>query len=143
MTQRKGQSLVFEQVLLFAIGVAIFIVMLSIFSVLRGVWNVQAATDKLDTVSREVATGILSVATDPADFTLRTLVIPRDIAGEVYRIQLVGEKLQLDLSLPSLDLSRDSDLFSLGSTYTLVDSNVWSLHGRLTIKKVGTTISIN
>ena len=139
---RKGQSVVFEQVLLFSVGVALFVFLFAVFSGLRGIWNTQAANDKLDAVTDQIAGTIVQVAGDPGQDSLHTVLIPKTVAGESYKVELDANGIVIRLETGPYHIVKDSALFSLPQAYTFAPSTAWSVRGKLTVKKSGSTISI-
>jgi hypothetical protein len=133
-----GQGLIFELVLLFSIAIAIFFVLLSVFSIYQGHFTVVSIDDQLRGIRNLVATSILKMAGQEGDGAL-SFDIPARIGDELYKIELTDSGL--NVSTLSRHLSVFSALYNLNETYAL-SGRVVSSAGRILINKNGNTITI-
>ena len=84
----KGQSVIFEEVLLFGISVAIFIVAFAIFQMYQMNFSSDSLADHTRTV-RDMVLGHIVELTRLGDLNASiTLRIPREISGEYYDISI-------------------------------------------------------
>ena len=133
--KRKGQVIVFEQVMLFAISVTLFLVSISVFSVYQNYYLDVGTENQLDEVKEWVASSILRVAiNDQAESTV-IIHIPREIGGAVYSVQLTEDQLVIRNLLT--DQITTAYLYGLSESYQFdTQSNpVTSNKGKLTIVK--------
>jgi hypothetical protein len=84
----KGQMLVFEQVLLFFIGVVILISCYALFSSYEKQFLTSTTNDQLESVKDYVATTILEMCKQGVSNSSSVLRIPKTINGKYYTISL-------------------------------------------------------
>lgn len=136
----KGQSLVFEQVLLFGFSVAIFIAAVLVFNIYQDYFLSVSHNNQLDEAGELVKSQILKLSQfSDSSNALITLTVPRSING-VYEIRLDQEGIEVE-NLLTQELSH-SQLFSLNETYGLSGS-VTSENGKVLIKKEANQITIS
>jgi len=124
--------IVFEQVMLFAISVTLFLVSISVFSVYQNYYLDVGTENQLDEVKEWVAASILRVAiNDKAESTV-IIHIPREIGGAVYRIDAGGQKIIVTNLLT--EQTTEAFLYGLNDMYTF-SGEVTSNKGKLTIVK--------
>jgi len=137
--RRKGQMLVFEQVMLFAIGVAIFAICFASFSAYESYFAETGNADQLDQVRDYVAYAIVKssegLGVTSSYFTIQ---IPKSIGGEIYRVSLSPLGLNVT-ALPSMKYSFTS-LYNLGETTEFRESEVMSTSGMIVLYKNGNKI---
>ena len=134
-----GQMMVFEQVMLFAIGVAIFIICFASFSAYESYFAETGNADQLDQVRDYVAYAIVKssegLGVTSSYFTIQ---IPKSIGGEIYRVNLSPIGLNVT-ALPSMRYSFTS-LYNLGETTEFKESEVMSTSGMIVLYKNGNKI---
>lgn len=132
---KKGQILVFENVLIFTIGVTIFIMSFAVFSIYQTQFTYQGTSDQMGQIRDYITSSILMVAEKPADSSV-TLQIPKTISGEPYEIILSPE----GLNVTSRFGHRFSSLYSIQLDFQ--ERAVPSTRGRITLKREGDQINI-
>lgn len=139
--ERKGQSLIFEQVLLFSFSVAIFIAAFTIFSFYQDFYVSSSSNNHLDQTKEWISSQILKTAEQSESTqSLFILPIPKKIENNVYVIRLTNEGLEVENIISNTTAS--STLYSLGENFTL-SGNVSSINGRITIKREDKQIIIS
>lgn len=138
LMSRKGQSLIFEQVLLFGISVAIFLIFFSIFNIYQVVYIQQGNFNHLDEAKEWVSANILKVAEKNAT-TFLIIPIPRLLGEAVYEVKLESKGLTLTNILTNE--KKFSNLYLLNQTHSM-NGTVNSIKGKITIKKEGNQIII-
>ena len=138
---KKGQSLIFEQVLLFGISVALFVVMFAVFTIYQGYFLSVGGDNQLDEVKEWVSGNILKLAEKDANSSV-TIPIPRTIESEAYVItaDFLGPNPGLKIKHPSK--TKTSSLYSL-NTYFSISGSVASVGGKIIIKKENNQIIIS
>lgn len=137
---KKGAVLVFEQVMLFMIGVAIFISLFAVFSTYQTHFNRISAQDQLSEVNNIISSRILIMSQEDKNTNISvSLSIPRTVGGMDYKIELFEDGLNVS--------TIDKGIFSFSSLYNLNSSfylagRVLSTSGRLVIYKNGNRIII-
>ncbi|MBM3304224.1 MAG: hypothetical protein FJY76_03930 [Candidatus Aenigmarchaeota archaeon] len=135
----KGQMLVFEQVLLFAIGVLIFVICFASFSAYEGYFVQTGNEDQLVQVRDYIAYAVVKASEGwngtNSYFTIR---IPKTIGGEIYRVRLWPGGLNVTM-LPSMKYSF-TGLYGLNATAEFKESEVTSTSGMIVLYKNGNKI---
>ncbi len=132
MRRLSGQSLIFEQVLLFGIGVGIFVVLFAAFAVYQNYFVSINLHNQLDEVKDVVVLNVLKLI-EKENVTAHVVVeIPRRISDEGYEIVLSNNGLNVTSLLTGI--SKFSSLYGLNESYNLTGS-VMSIFGRLIIYK--------
>lgn len=139
MARRKGQAQVFEQVLLFAIGVMIFIVCFASFSAYQSYFVDAGNTDQLIQIRDYIAYAIVKASEgwNTTDSYI-TLEVPKTIGDEMYRVKLWPKGLTITM-LPSMR-SNFTELYGINLTTELIESEVPSSYGRIVLYKNGNKI---
>jgi hypothetical protein len=83
----KGQSPIFEQVMLFSISIAIFIICLSIFHIYEVYFTDIMMEDQLTGVKDFITSNILTLSKKNENFSMK-LEIPGRILNQIYEINL-------------------------------------------------------
>ena len=92
---RKGQILVFEQVLLFGVSVAIFVACFAIFQLYQSHFGSIAVNDHTKAVRDMIYTHIIEL-TRFGDMNASIIVkIPKEISGEYYKVQLTDTAINI------------------------------------------------
>src|SRR3989338_7917450 len=81
--KRSGQTVVFEQVLLFAVGIVIFLACFAVFSIAQGYYTDAAARDQMGQV-RELIAGEVQALAGGGNSSNGSaeLAVPREVQGE-------------------------------------------------------------
>jgi hypothetical protein len=131
--------MVFEQVLLFAIGVLIFVICFASFSAYESYFAETGNADQLDQVRDYIAYAVVKASegwsSTNSYFTIR---IPKNIGNEIYRVRLFPGGLNVTL-LPSMKYSF-TGLYWLNATTEMADSEVTSTSGMIVLYKNGNKI---
>lgn len=145
----KSQTAVFEQVLMFTIGVSIFIIYLAVFNIYQNYYIDASSNDQLTEVKSLITSHIEKMilldepfirgATDNTVNATYLITIPRHIGNQIYKIDLSNEGI--NISSIGTRASKSSSLLNLNETYTF-NGRVISGSGKLTIIKRGTEIKI-
>jgi len=138
--KRKAQAIIFENVLIFTIGVAIFIVCYAVFNIYQYTYFGPIGTaDHLEGTADYIASYILLLAENPGVNSSLEINIPISAGPEQYNIKLSSNGLNLTTAS---GMSRTSPLFGLNRSFVLT-GEVTSAEGRITLKKRGNQISIS
>lgn len=136
----KGQSYVLEQLMLFSLGIAIFMVFFSAFTVYRDYFQSTTNADQIDQVKDYLTAYVLKAAQNERNVTSSfTVNIPKTLSGEPYKIEVTGS----DLVITGIGskIVRKSNLYNLTSSYD-ISGQTTSMSGRITIKRTGDKINI-
>jgi len=132
MRKLSGQSLIFEQVLLFGIGVGIFVTLFVAFGVYQMYFSDMSVNNQLSEIKDVVVLNIIRL-TEKENVTANFMMeIPRRVGDEGYEITLSNSGLVVR-SLIS-DVTKTSSLYGLNETYNMSGS-VMSVFGRFIIYK--------
>ena len=138
MGSRKGQTLIFEQVLIFSISVAIFAASFMVFSSYQGHYTSITSEDHMKEVKDFVTSNIIKIG-ESGDFNSTIIAsIPQTIGSGPYDLVLTKDSLTINL-----DDGR-SDYFSmetLNKTFKL-SGKMTSSSGTIVIYKTGDSIII-
>jgi len=138
----KGQSLIFEQVLLFSMSVTVFIISFAVFNIYQGYFLSVGGENQLDQVKEWVSANILKLAEKgTAGTSSVTIPIPRTIENTAYTIELSSADLTVKTTVPPVK-TKISTLYSLNSYFTFSPAKVPSVNGKITIKKENNQIII-
>ncbi len=139
----KAQIIVIEQVLLFGMGVAIFLICIMAFNIHNSYFSTIAANDQLNELSAVISSNIvkLSQLEENTDSFI-TMDIPEKIANREYTIKL--DSSGLEITLHGLEeLSKSCSIFSLEQSDLIFKSGeVYSKSKMLMIYKKGNEIII-
>lgn len=135
----KGQNLVFERVMLFAIGVAIFIACFAVFDSYQKYYTIVGRDDQLSSLGAHVSFAILDAAkkSNSTEATIK-LDIPPVIGGENYILSLTQQGLNITMTH-----SKRHELFhlyGLNESFKFGGEKVLSRGGELLIYKKGNLI---
>ncbi len=135
----KGQMLVFEQVLLFAIGVLIFVICFASFSAYESYFAETGNTDQLTQVREYIAYAIVKASEGwGSTDSYLTILIPKSIGNEIYRVRLSPKGLNVTM-LPSMKYSF-TGLYWLNATTEMIESEAVSTSGMIVLYKNGNKI---
>jgi hypothetical protein len=133
----KAQSLIFEQVLLFMISVAIFIVCFALFQIYESYFTSIALNDQVKAVRDLISSQVLQLIKYEGVDVSTSLRIPKRIGGELYYMSFTGSGLHI--STQQSGIAATSDFFRLGDTYSFY-GNSTSAKGEIIIYKSGNNI---
>ena len=140
-SRKKAQVQVFEQVLLFAIGVMIFLASFAAFSAYQNYYVNMGNSDQLIQVREYIAYAVFKTSELGDDIeSYTTLDIPRTIGGETYVIELSENGLVIT-TIPS-DEKSHAGLYGLNETFQFLESKVISSAGKVVLYKNGDKIII-
>ena len=135
----KGQTMVFEQVLLFAIGVFIFIVCFASFSAYQSYFVDTGNADQITQIRDYVAYAVVKASEGwNSTRSYMTIEIPKNIGNEIYKVSLSPAGLNVT-TLPSMK-SSFTGLYWLNTTTELVGSEITSTSGVIVLYKNGDKI---
>ena len=136
----KGQTLVFEQVLLFRLGVVILIASFSLFMMYQTYYISETTQDQLTQVKEYTLSHIIKLCEKNEIESTVVLSIPKIIGNGFYRISLSNVGLNLTLE-PEGTLSEFSTLYGFNETFSF-GGMVVSDRGKIVIYKKGNSIII-
>lgn len=137
---RKAQTVIFEQMILFAIGVSIFITCFAVFNMYQGYFVSLSMNDQLGQMKNWVSSHILRLIQNEDSNSSIILEIPRRIGGEEYEIQISADGINVTSLLTMT--SKKSPLFNLDEKYGF-SGTANSIKRRFIIYKKGNEIIIS
>ena len=131
---RKGVSLIFEQVMLFVVGVVIFIISLSIFNTYERYYTETIVVNQIENIQQDIVSNLLTFYyNDEINSTLR-MSVPEMVGSEHYdiRINQSGLSLTTKVSRKSsfAPLSRINDTFILSGGFSTVHGSEFLIYKR-------------
>jgi len=132
MRRLLGQSLIFEQVMLFAIGVAIFVALFAVFMVYQNYFASVNLQNQLDEVKDVIVSNIMKLSEKKNVSAYIVMDIPREISEEGYEIILSDKGLNVTSLITGV--WKFSSLYGLNESYNLT-GRVTSVLGRFIIYK--------
>lgn len=140
---RKGQSRVFEQVLLFGIGVAIFIACFSFFQIYQTEYTRTSMDDQLRGVRDTLYNHILEMSLNEVINSSVVLRIPKRIGGEEYTVTVDDDDITIRTIISGKVVSMSLQMISSahGGKYSLSGESR-SSGGEIIIYKRGYNIII-
>ncbi len=139
--KRKGQMLVFEQVLLFTIGVIILMTSFTLFAMYQSFYLSSTSQDHLTEVKEYVLSSIIMLSENSEANSSIVLSIPKTIGNKFYRLRLSPEGLNVTQE-PEGHLEAFSRLHGLNTTFAFsgrVDSDL----GKVVLYKYGNSIVLD
>jgi hypothetical protein len=136
---RNGQSLIFEQVLLFMISVAIFIVCFGLFQLYQSHFTHISLNDQVKAVRDMVSSQVLQIVKFENLNVTSKLKIPKKISGEEYRLLMTGTGLNVTTEITGITAT--SNFYQLGERYSFSGETI-SSKGEIIIYKMGNNIII-
>ncbi len=140
LKKNKAQTMIFEQVILFGIGVTIFITCFAIFNIYQEYFVSTSLNDQLGETRDWISSNILILTENPYANMTVILDVPKTIGGEEYEISLDDDGLTLQ-SIVTKTVKRSS-LFNLTDQFKFSGS-VSSSERRFVIYKKGNEIIIS
>jgi hypothetical protein len=131
---RKGASLVFEQVIVFMIGVFIFLSCFSIFNSYEAYFSQTIIQEQLEGVSEMVVSSVVGLsASSEMNATIR-ISVPQFVGNEAYRINLTQSGLEITTAITGKEvfvpLSRINKSLSLGGAFSTVHGSEFMIYKR-------------
>jgi hypothetical protein len=131
---KKGASIVFEQVVLFMIGVVIFIVCFSLFRSYEGYFSESIIENQLDEVGEWIVSSIITFSNDPGVNSTIKVRVPDSMGNEPYLINLTQQGLNLTTHLTSrnvfIPLSGINQRFALSGGFTTIHGGEFVIYKR-------------
>lgn len=137
--KRKSQAIIFENVLIFTISIAIFIVLFAVFTIYQSYFTYVTVDDQLTQMTSYLASHVLMLAEKGETNTTSTILVPKTIGGEPYEIEL-KEDGNIEVSTLNTQATRRAYLYNL--PFEFVQKKVPSARGKITLKKTGNQIII-
>lgn len=138
--KRKGQMLVFEQVLMFSIGVAIMIMAFALFTMYQNYYTSSTASDQMTEVKEYVLSSIIKACESEANVTM-ILTIPKTVSNSFYKISLSNAGLNVTLE-PSSGSGDFSPLYGLNETFVFSGMAISDL-GKVVVYKNGNLVTLD
>lgn len=136
----KGQTLVFEQVLLFTIGVTVFLISFALFMMYQNHYISETTRDQITQVKEYLLSNIIKLC-EKEDFNSSIVLdLPQTIGNSLYRISFSPEGLNITLE-PETTIYEFSNLYGFNETFTF-KGMVISDRGKIVIYKRGNSIYI-
>ena len=133
----KAQIMIFEQVLLFLISVAIFISCFSLFSLYQNHFSFIALNDQVKAVRDVISSQVLELARFEEMNISTRLRVPKKISGERYRMEFTGPNLTIITE--ETRTSASADFSRIASGYIFSGNSIRS-KGEIIIYKRGNNI---
>ncbi len=135
----KGQTMVFEQVLIFGIGVAIFAASFALFAMYQSHYSSSSSQDQLTGVKEYVLSSIVRMCNEDNTNSSAVLGIPKTIGDRFYKISLSPDGLNLSIENVAADFS---PLYGLEKRFEFSGMALSDL-GKIIIYKRGTSVFID
>jgi predicted hydrocarbon binding protein len=137
----KGQILVFEQVLIFTMGIAILMVSLSLFMLYQNYYGSSSDNDQMIELKEYVISSIIRISEEKDTNSSVMLSIPKRIGNNLYKISLsnAGLNITVDNEKKTSDFS---PIYSLNKTYTMSGMATSDL-GKIVLYKNGNSIVLD
>ncbi|NIO20399.1 MAG: hypothetical protein GTN76_06570 [Candidatus Aenigmarchaeota archaeon] len=140
MPKKRGQTVVFEQVLLFTISVAIFISAFALFSMYQSHYLSMTRWDQLKGVKEYMVSNIIELSEKEQFESSVVLKIPQKIGSDYYRITLSPNGLNISFFTGTAGYDFSS-LYGLNASYNFSGS-ITSDRGKVIIYKIGNSIRL-
>ena len=137
---KKAQTPIFESVILFATGVLIFIIFVSVFNIYQEFFLSVTMRDQLEEVNSFVTSNILQIALKDVD-SIITIQIPKTVGTEGYIINITGDGI--NITTIDTQASSFSSLFNLSERFNISGDRIISKRGRIIINKQGDRIILS
>jgi len=140
-SKAKGQILVFEQVLIFSIGVIILITSFALFMMYQSFYLSSTTQDQLSEVKAYVLSSIIKLSEEKEMNSSIVISIPKRISNNLYKISLSPIGLNMTL-IPENQAQDFSALYGLNKTFDFGGMVVSDL-GKIVIYKRGYAITLD
>lgn len=138
ISKRKGQTLVFEQVLIFGIGVAIFATSFALFVMYQNHYTSSSTQDQITGVKEYVLSSIIKICEKDEMNSSVVLPIPKTIGNNFYRVSLSPA----GLNVTAEGASDFSPLYGLDKKFDFSGMVVSDL-GKIVIYKSGNSVFLD
>lgn len=138
MHRAKGQSLIFEQVLLFAIGIVIFISSFAVFRVYEAHFLSVTVNDQINEIKDWMVSNILELSKKDINSSV-ILRIPKRVDSQPYEIRLSNSGINVTALITFASTS--SNLYGLNESMEF-EGRASSDSGKIIIYKKGDKIII-
>ena len=135
----RGQSLIFEQVMLFVVGIAIFIVCFTMFRIYEDHFSDMTMRDQLNGVKDFIVSNILRLSKQGEMNSSIILEIPRRINNQPYEVSLSNDGINITTMASNVYV--DSGLYNLTESFEF-SGKALSSYGKHIIYKKGNKIII-
>lgn len=139
ISQVKGQILVFEQVLIFGIAVAIFVASFALFVMYQNYYTSSSTQDQLTGVKEFILSDIIKICEKDDMNSSVVLSIPKMIGNNFYKISLSPAGLNVTMEGIASDFS---PLYGLNETFEFSGMVVSDL-GKIVIYKNGNSVFLD
>jgi hypothetical protein len=139
ISKAKGQILVFEQVLIFGIAIAIFVSSYALFTMYQNYYVSSSAQDQLTGVKEYVLSNVLKICENTDTNASVVLSIPKMIGNNYYRIRLQSAGLTVSMEG---NVSDFSPLYGLNDTFDFSGMVVSDL-GKVVVYKNGRSVYLD
>jgi len=133
----KAQTLIFEQVLLFLVSVAIFIMCFFVFQTYQGHFSSISMNDQVKGVRDLISSNVLELARFGEMNASVRVRIPERVSGERYRMSFSGYSFNVSTELTKTYAQMDFSDFLSSRTFS---GNSTSSKGEVVIYKRGSNI---
>lgn len=138
--KKKGQILVFEQVLLFSLGIVILLSSFALFYMYQNYYITETTQDQLAQVKEYLLSNIIQLC-EKNDLESQIVApVPKMIGNSFYRVSLSNSGLNVTLE-PEGQANQFSTLYGLNETFSF-SGMVISDRGEIVIYKRGDSIII-
>jgi len=131
----KAESMIFEQVLLFGMGVIIFVACFSAFSIYQSYFSAVSSNDQIEQVRDILVSSIMKLSQKGYEMeSTIELDLPRTIDGKAYIIELNDESFTIALQ-GTKPIEKTSVFFNIGQSELLLSGRVISTSDSVLIYK--------
>jgi len=136
--KRKSQAIIFENVLIFTVSIAIFILLFAVFNIYQSYFTYVSVDDHLTEVGNYITSHIILLAEKGDANSSTIIVVPKTIGGEPYEIELLEDSLRV--MTMNTQVSKFTSLYNL--PFEFVPKKIPGTRGKITLKKNGNQIII-
>lgn len=137
----KGQTLVFEQMLMFTVGIVILLTSVALFMMYQTFYVSETAQDQITQVKEYIMSSIIKLC-ENEEFNSSTVIeIPKTLGGSLYRISLTDSSLNITQE-PEGPLNDFSPLYGLNETFSFGGMAISDV-GRVVLYKRGTSVVLD
>jgi hypothetical protein len=140
MPGKKAQSMIFEQVIIFAIGVVIFIICFATFNIYQGYFTTASLNDQLGQMKSWISSNIINLIENGDANSSIILDVPRRIGDEEYEVVLSDAGIRITSVVTRT--RKESPLFNFSTIYNFSGSAT-STGRKFIIYKKGNEIIIS
>ncbi len=137
--KRKSQAIIFENVLIFTISIAIFILLFAVFTIYQSYFTYVTVDDQLTQLGSFLTSHVLLLAEKGDANITAVVIVPKTIGGEPYEIEL-KEEGSIEISTLTTQTLKRAYLFNL--PFEFIPKKIPSTRGKITLKKTGNQVII-